>query len=75
MPVVSAISPKESPESITRDDPRFFNMNDLAKVLGVRRSFIRRMKSQGFRMPLGRATVAMAHEFLENLENDGEPLR
>lgn len=65
MPVVSAIKPDESPEKISRDDPRLFNMTDLAKVLGVRRSFIRQMKAQGFRMPLGRASIAMAHRFIE----------
>lgn len=47
-------------------DPKLYNPAELAEVLGVKPWFIRRMKFLGFKMPLGRATVAMAHAFLED---------
>jgi hypothetical protein len=72
MAIVSAIKSGESPQAISIDDPRLFNMNDLAVVLGVKRAFIRKMKSEGFRMPFGRATVAMAHEFIRQRGSDDE---
>lgn len=53
-------------EKITSDDPRLFNVNDLATVLGVNRAFISKLKRCGFKMPAGRATIAMAHDFLRN---------
>ena len=62
MPNISAL--KED-EVVSSNDPRLFNMSDLAVILGVNRAFIRRLKSMGFKMPLGRATVAMAHRFIE----------
>lgn len=62
MPIMSILSPGEK---VTSDDPRLFNVNDLAAVLGVNRAFVTRLKRCGFKMPAGRATVSMAHEFLK----------
>lgn len=69
MPVVSAINKGESPETIRRSDPRLFNMSDLARVLGVSRGFINQMKRQGFKMPMGRATIEMALSFIEKSDD------
>jgi hypothetical protein len=66
MPITSSL---QENETVTVEDPRLFNMNDLARILGVHRNYIRRLKACGFRMPMGRATVAMAHNFIrENAE-------
>jgi hypothetical protein len=62
MPQISAL---KDDEKVSRDDPRLFNMNDLATILGVNRGYIRRMKFAGFKMPGGRATVDMALTFIE----------
>lgn len=62
MPTISTL---REGEIVSPDDPRLFNMNDLAQALGVHRNFIRRLKSCGFKMPMGRATVAMVHKFIE----------
>jgi hypothetical protein len=56
-------------EQVSADDPRLFNMGDLAKILGVDRGYVRRMKSSGFKMPGGRSTVRRAHEFLDKCED------
>jgi hypothetical protein len=61
---MAALSSLQPGEKVTADDPRLFNMGDLAAILGVTRFDIRRLKNFGFKMPLGRATVAMAHQFL-----------
>lgn len=66
MPIISVLKPDEK---VSADDPRLFNMADLAQVLGVDRQYIRRMKWSGFKMPGGRATVAAAHEFLAKVED------
>ncbi len=61
------MSAKPSPTSgdkVTADDPRLFNMNELATALGVNRGYIRLMKFGGFKMPGGKASVGMAHRFL-----------
>jgi hypothetical protein len=50
--------------SIKADDPRLWNISQLASILGVHRAYVSRMRSKGFKMPFGKATVAMAHEFL-----------
>lgn len=63
MPVMSVLAPGER---VTSDDPRLFNVNDLAAVLGVKRAFITRLKRCGFKMPAGRATVSMAHDFIRS---------
>ncbi len=70
MAVISAIKPGEH---IAADDPGLFNMNDLATILRVNRGYIRRMKLCGFKMPGGRATVAMAHRFLSDNPDLVEP--
>ncbi|MBK1884671.1 hypothetical protein JIN85_19830 [Luteolibacter pohnpeiensis] len=49
---------------ISKNDPRLFNMNELAEALGVKRVFIRQMKKYGFKMPLGRASIGMAYDWL-----------
>lgn len=75
MPVMSILTPDEK---VTSDDPRLFNVNDLAVVLGVKRSFVTRLKRCGFKMPCGRATIAMAHDFMRNnpdLTDPGPPER
>lgn len=46
------------------NDPTLYRSPDLAEKLGVGRSFMRRMIAAGFKMPLGRASIAMAHKFL-----------
>lgn len=65
MPAKSILTPGEK---VSLDDPRLFNMNDLATILGVDRTTIRLLKKHGFKMPLGRASVASAHEFHRKLE-------
>lgn len=54
-----------SQTTISLDDPNLYNREELAKVLGVKPWFIRRMLAAGFKMPLGRATVRMAHKWME----------
>lgn len=49
----------------TKDDPRLLNVGELAKALGVNRSYITAMKRYGFSMPLGRSTIARALEWLD----------
>lgn len=60
---------------VNREDPRLLNNGELATSLGVSRAFVRRMRSHGFKMPLGRATVDMALRFIEEnkdvLHEDG----
>lgn len=65
MPAKSILQPSEK---VSIDDPRLFNMGDLAIILGVDRGTIRSMKKSGFKMPLGRASVAAAHAFHKSLE-------
>ncbi|MES2923128.1 MAG: hypothetical protein V4819_16345 [Verrucomicrobiota bacterium] len=65
MPAKSILLPGEKVELT---DPRVFNMNDLATILGLSRTTVRRMKQLGFKMPLGYASVTMAHDFLKKLE-------
>ncbi len=70
-----SLSAAESPDTkepaikgrplVASDDPRLFNMIELAAALGVSRDFIIRMKKRGFKMPIGRATVSMAHRWME----------
>jgi hypothetical protein len=64
MPQKSALLPEE--KKIPRDDPRLLNASDLARVLGVNRAYITRLKKYGFKMPMGRATISMALEFIES---------
>ena len=71
MPITSILNPGER---VTSDDPRLFNVNDLAAVLGVKRAFISKLKRCGFKMPAGRATVSMAHEFLKTNPDLDDPL-
>ena len=68
MPISSSLR-NEDIQKITRDDPRLWNMSDLAKILGVNRSYITRMKNSGFRMPGNRASLKSAHAFLEKCED------
>ena len=63
MPVLSILTPGEK---VTSDDARLFNVNDLAAALGVNRAFISKLKRCGFKMPCGRATVAMTHDFMRS---------
>lgn len=63
MPAKSLLQPGER---VSKNDPRLFNMNDLATILGVDRSAIRLMKQHGFKMPLGGATISSAHRFLRD---------
>lgn len=50
---------------IEATDPRLWNMTELADVMGVPIDHIRAMKKAGFKMPLGRSTIGMAHRWLE----------
>lgn len=54
------------PSGIRIDDPRLWNIGELASILGVHRQFVTRMVKCGFEMPFGKASVAMAHEFIRN---------
>lgn len=72
MPAKSALTPGEKVRST---DPRLFNMSDLAQILGIDRSSIRTMKRHGFKMPLGRATIASAHAFLRKNPDIKPPAR
>jgi hypothetical protein len=47
-------------------DPKLYGRKELAEALGVKPWFIRRMIFVGFKMPLGVASVAMAHKFLSD---------
>ncbi len=71
MPVMSVLTPGEK---VASNDPRLFNVNDLALVLGVKRAFISKLKRCGFKMPAGRATVEMAHEFIKANPDLKDPL-
>lgn len=75
MPAKSALIPGEK---VRGDDPRLFNMSDLAQILSVDRGTIRVMKIHGFKMPLGRSTIASAHTFLRknpDIKSPSRPLR
>lgn len=54
-----------APPTIAPDDPRLWNQKELAEHLGVPVAYLRAMKYAGFRMPLGRATIGMAHDWLK----------
>jgi hypothetical protein len=45
-------------------DPKLYGRAELAEKLGVAPFYVRRMIAVGFKMPLGKASVAMAHDFL-----------
>jgi CO/xanthine dehydrogenase Mo-binding subunit len=47
------------------NDPHLYGRAELAERLGVKPWFIRRMLALGFQMPLGRASIAMAHRFIQ----------
>lgn len=49
-----------------RNDPHLYGRAELAQRLGVAPWFIRRMVALGFKMPLGKASIAMAHRFIED---------
>ncbi len=51
---------------ITRDDPRLWNMSQLAKIMGVHRVYITRMKAAGFTMNGGKSTLKNALLFQES---------
>lgn len=72
MPAKSSLA---SGEKVSIDDPRLFNVKDLATILGVDRSSVGLMKKCGFRMPLGGATVSMAHTFLRDNPDIKRPRR
>ena len=50
-------------------DPKLYSATNLAKALGVNRSFVGAMKRDGFPMPGGRSTIAWAHEWLRKHPN------
>lgn len=63
-----ASKPKKKPfdpSGIKLDDPRLWNIGELAIILGVHRSLVTRMVKRGFKMPFGKASVAMAHDFIK----------
>lgn len=53
-----------APPAVASNDPRLWNVAELAAALGVSRDYILAMKRHGFPMPLGRASVPMAHDWL-----------
>jgi hypothetical protein len=55
---------------VTLDDPRLWNISQLAVLLGVDRHFITRLKRSGFKMPFGKASLASVHEFMR-AQSDG----
>ena len=52
----------------TADNLKLYNRADLAKALGVKPWFIRRLVAQGFPMPFGVSTPAKVHAFLAEME-------
>ncbi len=54
-----------TPPCVSLDDPRLWNKSQLAEKLGVNRAYVSKMVKTGFKMPLGKASLAMAHKFLE----------
>lgn len=46
---------------------RLLSVCELAAVLGRSERYVREMKARGFRMSGGRATIAEAREFLEEM--------
>jgi hypothetical protein len=54
-----------APPAVASDDPRLWNLAELSEALGVSREYVLAMKRFGFRMPLGRASVQMAHDWLK----------
>ena len=55
---------------MTATPHKLYNRSDLAKALGVKHSFIRRLIRHGFKMPMDVSTPARVHAFLAGLEND-----
>ena len=52
-------------DKVAVDDPRLFDIGELAIALGVPRSSLTRLMKCGFRLRLGRASVGMVHKVLE----------
>jgi hypothetical protein len=65
-------SKSKSKSVVTLDDPRLWNMSQLADLLGVDRHFMTRLKRSGFKMPFGKASLASVHEFLRTHSDDSQ---
>ena len=55
---------------MTATPHKLYNARELATVLGVKHSFIRRLIRHGFKMPMDVSTPARVHAFLAGLENE-----